>query len=223
MLQITLMVALALQAAAAPNPDPAYRSLQHAYNALRDKKYDQAVAAFRQSIELAPNRPSIRKDMAYTLLKIGENEAARDQFREAMRLDPTDQHVALEYAFLCYETKQQAEARRIFDRIRKTGDTTAEQAFQNIDQPLATAIARWQKALEMSPDNFSAHQELATLGEQRDDYDVEVLVDELVRSESVHRVQEVQAALAFDVWVAVQGRLSAAATVTCSRRSVVAP
>src|SRR5205085_9199139 len=130
----------------AQDPDSAYRPLQHAYDALRNRQYDEAVAAFRQSIELAPSRAAIRKDLAYTLLKIGENEAARDQFAEAMRLDPADQHVALEYAFLCYETKLQAEARRIFDRIRKTGDATAEQAFQNIDQPLAAGIARWQQA-----------------------------------------------------------------------------
>ena len=116
-----------------------------------------------------PTRASIRKDLAYTLVKIGENEAARDQFAEAMRIDPADEHVALEYAFLCYETKQQAIARRIFDRIRKAGNATAEQAFQNIDQPLAEGIARWKKALELSPDNFSAHQELATLAEQRDE------------------------------------------------------
>jgi Flp pilus assembly protein TadD len=64
---------------------------------------------------------------------------------------------------------QQSVARRIFDRIRKTGDATAEQAFQNIDRPLAEGIARWKKALEISPDNFSAHQELAALAEQRDE------------------------------------------------------
>src|SRR6202043_3081010 len=114
-------------------------------------EYDQAVTAFRQATELAPNRASIHKDLAYTLLKIGENEIARDQFAEAMRLDPADQHLALEFAFLCYETKQQAEARRIFNRIRKTGDATAEQAFQNIDRPLAEGIERWTKALAMSP------------------------------------------------------------------------
>ncbi len=165
-------MALALQSAAGQDPDPAFLTLQHAYDALRDKNYDQAVAAFRQAIELAPNRAPIRKDLAYTLLKVGENEAARDQFAEAMRLDPADEHVALEFAFLCYETKQQAEARRIFDRIRKTGDATAEQAFQNIDQPLAEGIARWRKALEMSPDNFSAHQELAALAEQRDELEL---------------------------------------------------
>jgi Flp pilus assembly protein TadD len=171
-LQITLLVALALQGSAAQDSDPSYQPLQRAYDALRDKNYEPAVAAFRRAIELAPNRPSIRKDLAYTLLKIGENKAARDQFAEAMRLDPTDQHVALEYGFLCYETNQQTEARRIFDRIRKTGDATAKQAFQNIDQPLADGIARWRKALETSPDNFSAHQELARLAEQRDELEL---------------------------------------------------
>jgi Flp pilus assembly protein TadD len=168
-LHITLLVGLALQSASAQEQDAAYRPLQHAYDALRNREYDQAVTAFRQATELAPNRASIRKDLAYTLLKIGENDAARDQFAEAMRLDPADQHVALEYGFLCYETKLQAEARRIFDRIRKTGNTIAEQAFQSIDQPLAEGIARWRKALDMSPDNFSAHLELAALADQRDE------------------------------------------------------
>ena len=68
-----------------------------------------------------------------------------------MRLDPADTHVALEYAFLCYETRQQAEARRTFDRLRQTGDPTAEQAFQNIDRPLAEGIARWTQALATRP------------------------------------------------------------------------
>ncbi|MBV9768218.1 MAG: tetratricopeptide repeat protein, partial [Bryobacterales bacterium] len=165
--RITIMLAFCLASLAAQTPDPAYAPLSRAYQALRDKNYDQAVAGFNQAIALAPDRPSIRKDLAYTLLKIGENEAARDQFGEAMRLDATDEHVVLEYAFLCNESKQQALARRIFDRIRKTGNPTAEQAFQNIDRPLAEGIARWQKALESEPDNFSAHQELAALAEER--------------------------------------------------------
>ena len=170
--RITFVLCLTAASAAAQSQDPAYQPLERAYQALRDKNYDQAIAGFNQGIALAPARASIRKDLAYTLLKVGENEAARDQFGEAMRLEPTDQHVALEYAFLCYETKQQALARRIFDRIRKTGEgtlqQTAELAFQNVDQPLASGIARWQKVVELEPGNFSAHQELATLAEQRD-------------------------------------------------------
>src|SRR5580698_5751598 len=167
MVGIILILLAAL--ANAQIPDPAYAPLEKAYDALRAKDYERAIASFREAIKIAPDRPALRKDLAYTLLKIGENEAARDQFAEAMRLDPRDDHVALEYAFLCYETKQQAIARRIFDRIRKAGNQTAADAFENIDRPLREGIARWTKALELSPDNFSAHEELARLAEQRDE------------------------------------------------------
>jgi Tfp pilus assembly protein PilF len=150
--------------------DPAYAPLDRAYAALRAKDYDTAIVQFRVAIGAAPERASIHKDFAYTLLKTGDTEEARDQFAEAMRLDPADDHVALEYAFLCYETKEQAVARRVFDRIRRTGNPTAEEAFQNVDGPLREGIARWKKAVEMSPDNFSAHEELARLAEQRDEW-----------------------------------------------------
>jgi tetratricopeptide (TPR) repeat protein len=164
-----LLIALTAVFAAAQAPDPAYAPLEKAYEALRAKDYDHAIAAFQQAVAIAPDRPGMRKDLAYTYLKIGENEAARDQFAEAMRLDPRDEHVAMEYAFLCYETRQQAEARRIFDRIRKSGNQTAAEAFENIDRPLREGIARWTEALKVSPDNFSAHEELAHLAEQRDE------------------------------------------------------
>ena len=72
-----------------------------------------------------------------------------------MRLEPKDEHVALEYAFLCHETKQQATARRVFDRIRRTGNATAERAFAGIEAELNTSIERWKHAVELQPDNFS--------------------------------------------------------------------
>ena len=169
MLRISLLIYIAAGALLAQSSDPAYRPLQQAYDALRAKEYDRAIAGFQQAIALGPNRADIHIDLGYTLLKTGETEAARDQFAEAMRLDASDEHVAMEYAFLCYETKQQVIARRIFDSIRKNGNATAEQAFQNIDRPLADGIARWSKAIDLTPDNCSAHQELATLAEQRDE------------------------------------------------------
>jgi len=72
-------------------------------------------------------------------LKTGENQLARDQFRDAMGW--IRRHaVAMEYAFLAYETNQRQQARRIFDRVRKSGESpfaaTAEQAFQ-------TSTLRW--------------------------------------------------------------------------------
>jgi len=171
-----VLVFSAIVRAQTPAPDPAWVLLDKAYSLLGAKDYDNAVTFFLKAIDGAPDRASIRKDLAYTYLKIGETEAARDQFAEALRLDPKDTHLALEYAFLCFETKKQAEARRIFDRVRKTGDAasraTAEQAFMNIDGPLEQGIQRWKRALDLSPENFSAHHDLATLAEQRDELEL---------------------------------------------------
>ena len=59
-------------------------TLDEAYAALRTKNYQEAIRGFEQAATAEPGRASIRKDLAYTLLKIGEAEAARDQFAEAM-------------------------------------------------------------------------------------------------------------------------------------------
>lgn len=151
----------------------AQQAAQSAYAALRDKDYDAAVAGFTAALRLAPDRATLRKDLAYTFLKIGESEAARDQFGEVVRLDPADSHSALEYAFLCYETRRQAEARRVFDRLRKSSDSqiraTAESAFQNIDRQLAEDIARWSQVVSQTAGNYSAEHELARLCDERDD------------------------------------------------------
>ena len=143
-----------------------------AYDELRIKRYDAAIIMFRQAIAEKPGQIALWKDLAYTLLKTGDNEEAREAFGEAMKLVPSDTHVAMEYAFLAFETGRKPEARRIFDRVRTNAPDlqqrkTAEQAFQNIDQPLAEGIARWTQALAASPGNFSAHQELARLAEER--------------------------------------------------------
>src|ERR1019366_6371272 len=148
-----ILIAVAVVLASAQPRDAAFEALDRAYTALRARDYDVAMPAFLAAIEAAPAPADIRKDLAYTYLKVGEPTLARDQFREAMRLDPADVTAALEYAFLCYETKQQAEARRVFDRLRRTGNATAEQAFHNIDDPLAAGIARWQKAIQLGADH----------------------------------------------------------------------
>jgi Tfp pilus assembly protein PilF len=167
-----LGVVAGIAAAMAQTPDPAYLPLDHAYAALKAKNYDDAIRSFEQAAALAPARPSIRKDLAYTLLKIGESERAREQFAEALRLDPADDQIALEYAFLCYETRQPVIARRVFSRLSAAGNPMATEAFENVDRPLREGIARWQQALDLAPDNFSAHEELARLAEQRDELDL---------------------------------------------------
>jgi len=156
-------------------PDPAWNLLDQAYKSQKIGDYDAAVEQFTKAAAAAPKRASIRKDLGYTLLKTGATEAARDQFFEAMKIDASDHQVALEYAFLAFETKRPREARLIFDRVRKIPggpwQATAESAFQNIDKPLADAIARWSEIATREPDNFSAHQELARLADERNDFE----------------------------------------------------
>lgn len=183
-----LLLALTRLTAQTADKDPAYDVLTAAYSQLRAKDYDAAVSGFREAIRLSPHRVDIRKDLAYTLLKIGENDDARDQFGEAMRLNPKDVHVGLEFAFLSYERvdrtghgeaiEGKAMARRIFDRVRQDASAdrearaTAEQAFHNVDGPLASGIERWKQALAVGPESFSAHFELAELAESRDELEL---------------------------------------------------
>jgi tetratricopeptide (TPR) repeat protein len=157
---------------------PGQADLTKAYDALKNRDYDLAIELFRKGIALQPANPGLHKDLAYTLLKTGDNPAARDEFAAAQKLNPQDESAALEFAFLAFETKQPIQARRMFDKLRQTGSAatrqTAEQAFQNIDQPLANSIARWQQAIAQSPkpndlSMFSAHWELAQTAELRDE------------------------------------------------------
>ncbi|MBV9269083.1 MAG: tetratricopeptide repeat protein, partial [Acidobacteriaceae bacterium] len=149
-----------------------------AYASLSAKDYDSAVASFRKGLLLDPTNAPVHKDLAYTLLKMGENSEARDEFEKSLKINSHDETAALEFAFLAYETGKPIEARRMFDRLRKQASAAtrgkAEQAFQNIDRPLADGIARWKQALARSTNpmdisTFSAHWELARTAELRDD------------------------------------------------------
>ncbi len=165
----------------AQSVDAAFESLTTAFDSLRIHDYDAAILRFREAEELSPQRADIPKNLAYAFLKTGDSESALREFGLAMRIDPADFHVALEYAFLCFEARddapaRKAEARRIFALVRDTGDpasrATASAAFRNIDDPLRLGIARWQQALADSTPTFSAHYELAQLAEQRDQSDL---------------------------------------------------
>jgi Flp pilus assembly protein TadD len=170
---VTALVAgMALASLAATQEPPG----EAAYRALRFNELDLAVALFRAAIRLEPDKAGLRKDFAYTLLKTGEREEARDEFAAALQLEPDNERVALEYAYLCYETRMPVAARRIFARLRSSPDPSiraaAAQAFENIDRPLREGLERWKAALAADPGQWSGHDELARLAEQRDELDL---------------------------------------------------
>lgn len=156
---------------------PAEDSAARAYEALRARDYDTAIRAFQDALAAQPANSGWRKDLAYTLLRAGEREQARDEFAAVMDSAPDDHHSTLEFAFLCFETKRETEARRVFRRLRHAGATdeirrSAAAAFENIDRPLRDGIARWQANIAAAPGQWSSHEELARLAEQRDELDL---------------------------------------------------
>jgi Flp pilus assembly protein TadD len=144
-----------------------------AYLAQREGRLDDAVALFQLAVRQQPEHVNLRKDLAYALLRTGERERARDEFGEALRYAPGDAGAALEYAYLCYETRRPAEARRLFLRFSKSADplvrSSASAAFEQVDRPLREGIARWREAVRLAPDQWSGHEELARLADQRDE------------------------------------------------------
>ncbi len=170
---IVLYLLCCLVHAQAP-AESVYPLLEGAYSALEQREYYDAIRGFRKALDLEPGNAGVRKDLAYALLRIGETEAAREEFAIALDKNPADEHMALEYAYLCYETGREAEARRVFAGLRESADeeirAKAKTAFENVDQPLVEGIARWKSAVEQDPKQFSAQRELARLAERRDDW-----------------------------------------------------
>ncbi len=68
------------------------------------------------------------------------------------------------------------EARRIFLRWKSDGSEptrkTAATAFEEIDRPLREGIERWKAAVTAAPGQWTAHEELARLAEERDELDL---------------------------------------------------
>jgi len=151
-------------------PDPAYEPLTRAYEALRGRDYENRNCRLPEGDRSRPRAaPPSTKTCAYTYLKSARTSWPAASSAKPWSSTPTIPRWPWSTPICASETKERQQARRIFDRVRKTGDATAERAFAISMGPLAAGIERWKKAIEMGADNFSAHFELATLAEERDE------------------------------------------------------
>ena len=166
---LVVLWACLLPAAFAQAPAPA----QRAYDALRARNYDAAIAAFQEAIAAAPAHSGLRKDLAYTYLKAGETEAARDQFAEAMRLDPPT-NTSLSNTRSC-ASKRASRPRRAASSIACARPPRGPRV-QPPPRPSRISTSRLRRvspagapSSAQSPQDFSARVELAHLSEQRDE------------------------------------------------------
>jgi tetratricopeptide (TPR) repeat protein len=145
-----------------------------AYQAKEARQLERAVALFEEAVAAEPGNLALRKDLAYTLLAIGQTEKARDAFGVVMKRDAKDTYTALEYAFLCHETGRQEEAWMLFRTLRNAANAehraTATRTFDAMDSELRARIARLQSALVQDPGNYSSHLELARAQRIRNEY-----------------------------------------------------
>lgn len=66
----------------------AKRYLSLANTRYREKKYHEAVAAYREALALDPNSAKAWVDLGESLLKLGLDREAKDAWREGLRYDP---------------------------------------------------------------------------------------------------------------------------------------
>ena len=152
---------------AGEQPPPAPEELAAAYEAMARKDYEVAIDHFQTAVTQYPERASIRKELGYAYLKIGESDWAREVFEQAYVLEPADHRAGLELAYLRFETGRRALALELFRKLRQADDAdvraSAADTTQRIEGELSREITRWAEGVRDEPANWSAHQELAGL------------------------------------------------------------
>lgn len=152
---------------------PLAAQIDDAYAHLKARRYPQAAQAFESALATAPQARNTRLDYAYLLLRMGETDTARDQFEIVLAQAP-DEKLSLELAYLEYETNHRPKAFELFLRLQSATDPNiraqASETFTRLDGELKISIARWQEALLQTPDSYSAHEEIARLYEEHNDW-----------------------------------------------------
>ena len=115
--------------------DPAADPLNKAYQALRQGRYEYALERFLEAGQALPRDASIRKELGYLHLKLGDPSAARDWFRQAHELDQKDHHTTLQLAYTLLQTGDAAEARSLLEQVKRAADGNEKKAA-------AAALAR---------------------------------------------------------------------------------
>lgn len=70
-----------------PHDDTAMKTLQIAYDLLRENKDDDALAAFRQGFAAGAGNAGNYADAAYAAKRLGKNDEAEDLFRQSLDAD----------------------------------------------------------------------------------------------------------------------------------------
>ena len=161
-LSLVLMVSLQGQSLLAPDVQALLNS---AYQHLRNKNYETAIALFQQAVKLDPSEVRAYRELGFTYKKMGEAAKAADAFEAYAKARPEDVDNRMDLAYAYAETQRDAQALEMFRYVQKRGNPAqieqARQAYRNVEQPLLDEIARWNQAVTADPRNIDAREALA--------------------------------------------------------------
>ena len=148
-----------------PEPQKSAESAKLAERAAkraREGDYSRAVELLRRALLLSPTLPTLHRDLAMSLMELGQHAEAKDALIDALKLDATDawSFVVLGNLYTQHETNF-AQARRFFERALelKPGDAwalngLAAALIESGDQ--SGALQRFDEAIKSRPDFANA-------------------------------------------------------------------
>ena len=141
--------------------------------ALRDGRYEEAVAPLREAARLAPDSPEVRHNLGSALLGSGKTVGARLEFEAVLRLAPGHPEAENNLGLLSAQEGRPAEAEAHYRAALRAAPDFVE-ARSNLGAALARrgdlsgAEAELRRALELAPDFEDARRNLdAVLARRR--------------------------------------------------------
>ncbi|HEV2125302.1 MAG TPA: tetratricopeptide repeat protein, partial [Chloroflexota bacterium] len=86
---------------------------------------DDSLKAIREAARLSPENLPLRRHLADLLLQSGRPEEAEQEYRAALNLSPTDQHLKIGLASAFYQQGKNSEALVVLEDLAKTVEMTA--------------------------------------------------------------------------------------------------
>ena len=123
------------------------------------------VAKLRQQIQQDPNNADLHRELGQTLIKLGDNYAALQEFERAVQLAPNDAATLRGYGEALALNYQEAKAIDVFRKVVKL-DPEDWQAHGNLckllaDRDPAAALRHAQIAYKLHPDDVRTQSNLA--------------------------------------------------------------
>lgn len=143
------------------------------------RKLDEAMAVYRQAIELGSGSALAHNNLGVALLEKGDHEGAIAEYRKAIELDPDDPHAHNNLGNLLREKRQWDEAIAEFQRAITLNPDFAP-AYNNLGNVLKDkgdrkgAIAAYREAIRLDPTNVKVYFNLAGVLKDVRDWDASI-------------------------------------------------